>query len=103
MNRKNLIREKENTVSAEMMDRPTEEAPPPPPPPPPPEQLVEKVKFTAPVVVEDSTVESDFGKQDDLSSKGNTEVPTEDVEIQVTEEKPQVIEQKAPEGNLYRC
>jgi protein TonB len=97
INRKNLIREKENTVSAEMMDRPTEEAPPPPPPPPPPEQLVEKVKFTAPVVVEDSTVESDFGKQDDLSSKGNTEVPTEDVEIQVVEEKPQVIEQKAPE------
>lgn len=97
LNRKNLIMEKEKTVSVELLNRPQEEAPPPPPPPPPPEQLVQKVKFTAPVVVEDTNVESDFGKQDVLAAKTNTEVPSEEPEIKVVEEKPQVIEQKAPE------
>jgi protein TonB len=70
---------------------PKEEAPPPPPPPPPPEQLVEKVKFTAPVVVEDTTIETGLATQDDLAAKPS-EAPTEEVEI-VIEEKPQVIEQ----------
>jgi len=70
-----------------------EEAPPPPPPPPPPEALVEKVKFTAPVVVEDTTIETGLTSMDDLNKKGNTEVPTEDVEVEVKDEKPQVIEQ----------
>lgn len=94
MNKSRLIREKEKTVSADMMEMAKEELPPPPPPPPPPEALVEKVKFTAPVVVEDTNIESGLMTQDDLSAKGNTEVPTEDVEIEIVEEKPQVIEQK---------
>ncbi len=89
---KGRILKQELSVGAEMMDIPQDEPPPPPPPPPPPEALQEKVKFTAPVVVEDTAVESDFGKQDLLAEKVNTEVPSEDV-MEFVEEKPQVIEQ----------
>ncbi|HNW76320.1 MAG TPA: TonB family protein [Bacteroidales bacterium] len=94
INKTRLIREKEKTVSVEMMKVMKEELPPPPPPPPPPDAIVEKVKFTAPVVVEDTNIETGLMTQDDLSAKGNTEVPTEDVEIEIKDEKPQVIEQK---------
>jgi periplasmic protein TonB len=93
LNKSKLSRENEKTVSAEMMNIPKEELPPPPPPPPPPEALVEKVKFTAPVVVEDTNIESGLMTQDDLSAKP-AEAPSEDVQIEVVDEKPQVIEQK---------
>lgn len=93
LNKSKLVRENEKTVSADMMDIPKEELPPPPPPPPPPEALVEKVKFTAPVVVEDTNIETGLMTQDDLSAKPQ-EAPTEEVEIEIVEEKPQVIEQK---------
>jgi len=93
LNKSKMIREKEKSVTAEMLNAPKEELPPPPPPPPPPEALVEKVKFTAPVVVEDTTIETGLQTQDDLANKANTEVPTEEVEVEVKDEKPQVIEQ----------
>jgi protein TonB len=93
LNKSKLSRENEKTVSAEMMNIPKEELPPPPPPPPPPEALVEKVKFTAPVVVEDTNIESGLMTQDDLSAKP-AEAPSEDVQIDVVDDKPQVIEQK---------
>ncbi len=92
MNKSKLIKEKEKEVGVEMKDIHQEEAPPPPPPPPPPEALVEKVKFTAPVVVEDTTIETGLATQDDLSAKVNTEVPTEDIEVEVKDEGPKVIE-----------
>ena len=94
LNKEKLLREKEKSVTAEMLNMPKEDLPPPPPPPPPPEALVEKVKFTAPKVVEDTNVESDFGKQDLLSQNKNTEVPTEEVQVEEKEVKTQVIEQK---------
>lgn len=94
INKTRLVREKEKTVSVEMMKVMKEELPPPPPPPPPPDAIVEKVKFTAPVVVEDTNIETGLMTQDDLSAKGNTEVPTEEIEIEIKDEKPQVIEQK---------
>ena len=94
LNKEKLLREKEKSVTAEMLNMPKEDLPPPPPPPPPPEALVEKVKFTAPKVVEDTNVESDFGKQDLLNQKGNTEVPSEEVQVEEKEVKTQVIEQK---------
>jgi len=93
LNKSRLVREKEKSVTAEMLNAPKEELPPPPPPPPPPEALVEKVKFTAPVVVEDTTIETGLQTQDDLANKANTEVPSEDVEVEIKDEKPQVIEQ----------
>jgi protein TonB len=87
-----LIREREKVVGVTMDNLKQEEAPPPPPPPPPPEALVEKVKFTAPVVVEDTTIETGLATQDDLSAKVNTDVPTEEVEVEIKEEAPKVIE-----------
>lgn len=92
MSKSKMIKEKEKEVGIEMRDIPKEELPPPPPPPPPPEALVEKVKFTAPVVVEDTTIETGLATQDDLSAKTNTEVPTEEVEVEVKDEGPKVIE-----------
>ena len=56
--------------------------------------LVEKVKFTAPKVVEDTNVESDFGKQDLLNQNKNNEAPSEEVQVEEKEVKTQVIEQK---------
>jgi len=93
LNKSRLVREKEKSVTAEMLNAPKEELPPPPPPPPPPEALVEKVKFTAPKVVEDTTIETGLATQDDLANKSNPEVPTEDVDVEIKDEKPQVIDQ----------
>ena len=58
----------------------------------PPEAMVEKVKFTAPVVVEDTTIEVSMANMDDLNKKGNVEAPTEDVVVEVKDEGPKVIE-----------
>jgi len=91
INKNKLIREKQKEVGVTLENLKQEEAPPPPPPPPP-EALVEKVKFTAPVVVEDTTIETGLTSMDDLNKKGNTEAPAEDVEVDVKEEAPKVIE-----------
>jgi len=93
VNKSKLIREKEREVGVTMERMKQEEAPPPPPPPPPPEALVEKVKFTPPVVVEDTTIETGLTSMDDLNKKTNTEAPPDETEVEVKAEKPQVIEQ----------
>jgi periplasmic protein TonB len=92
INQKKAIRETEKEVGIELKGATQEEPPPPPPPPPPPEAMVEKVKFTAPIVVEDSTIETGLVSMDDLNKKGNVEVPSEEVEVEVKDEKPKVIE-----------
>jgi len=92
ISQKKMIRDTEKVVGIEMKTLKQEEAPPPPPPPPPPETMVEKVKFSAPVVVEDSTIETGLTSMDDLNKKGNVEAPTEDVEVEVKDEGPKVIE-----------
>ena len=91
INKERLIREKEKEVGVTIENIKQEEAPPPPPPPPP-EAMVEKVKFTAPVVVEDTTIEVSMANMDDLNKKGNVEAPTEDVVVEVKDEGPKVIE-----------
>lgn len=90
---KGRILNEEKTVGVEMLDIPQEEAPPPPPPPPPPEALEQQVKFTAPVVVEDTNIDQGLATQDELSTKVSSEVPDEDQTFEIVEEKPQVIEQ----------
>ncbi len=92
INKSRLIKEKEREVGVEMRDVRKEEAPPPPPPPPPPEAMVEKVKFTAPVVVEDSTIETGLTSMDDLNKKGNVEAPPEETQVEIKDEGPKVIE-----------
>ncbi len=91
INKERLIREKEKEVGVKFENLKQEEAPPPPPPPPPPEAMVEKVKFTAPVVVEDTTIEVSMANMDDLNKKV-AEAPTEDVEVEMKDEGPRVIE-----------
>ncbi len=91
INKERLIREKQKEVGVKFENLKQEEAPPPPPPPPPPEAMVEKVKFTAPVVVEDTTIEVSMANMDDLNKKV-AEAPTEDVEVEVRDEGPKVIE-----------
>jgi len=73
------------------------DAPPPPPPPPPPEALEQKVKFTAPVVVNDTTEDTGNLNQEDLSNKTTNVVPVEE-ELNVVEEKeaPVIVEVKPP-------
>jgi protein TonB len=56
--------------------------------------VVQQQRFVAPVVTTDS-VETTMATQDDLSTKPNTEAPSEE-NIVVEEAKPQVIEQEAP-------
>ncbi len=92
VNKAKYVKEKEKVVGVTMEDLKQEEAPPPPPPPPPPEALVEKVKFTAPVVVEDTTIETGLMVMDDLNKVVSTEVPTEEVEVEIKDEGPKVIE-----------
>ncbi len=77
-NQNRFVRE-DKTVGVEFadMNKPPEEAPPPPPPPPPAE-LEQKVKFTAPVVVEDTVVETDVLNQDDLKTTVTNVALTED-------------------------
>lgn len=85
MNKSRLIGE-DKTVGLDMMDmnKAKEEAPPPPPPPPPPEAIAQKVKFVAPVVVEDSADTGPVFVQDDLNTKvSNT--PVDENEIVVSE------------------
>jgi len=97
MNKKTRIIE-DKSVAAEMMDlAKREDAPPPPPPPPPAEALEQKVKFTAPVVVEEEVESGGLLLQDDLNKQPVNNVPVEgDL---VVEDKPveQVIEQVAPQ------
>ncbi|MBM3405309.1 MAG: TonB family protein [Bacteroidetes bacterium] len=90
---KQIVEDK--TVGAEMLDIPKEEAAPPPPPPPP-EILEQKVKFTAPKVVEDTNVDQGVFIQDELSTKVSTEAPSEEIVVE-EEEKTQIIEQKVEE------
>ena len=81
--------EKEATASFMDMDKPKEEAPPPPPPPPPPPaELVEKVKFVAPVVTTEDVVEdANIFNQDELAQTTNEAVTVQE----------EVADIKAPE------
>ncbi len=80
INKNRLIKE-QTSVETEILNMPKEELPPPPPPP---EALEQKVKFTAPVVVND-TVEEGLATQDELENKPSTELPPTDEEIKIEE------------------
>lgn len=99
MNKKTRIIE-DKSVQIEMLNAAKQEdAPPPPPPPPPPEALEQKVKFTAPIVVDE---EVDEGQglmiQDELNTSSVNVAPTEEIVVEagpvttvIEEEKPQEI------------
>lgn len=97
MNKSRRINE-DKTVGLSMMDmnKAKEEAPPPPPPPPPPEAIAQKVKFVAPVIVEDSADAGPVFVQDDLNTQ--VSAPVNENDIVVTEGGgDEVIENTAPQ------
>jgi periplasmic protein TonB len=80
-------------VSVDMMDmnKPKEEVAPPPPPPPPEATVEQKAKFTAPIVVTDTTETTEIN-QDDLNKTVNTNISTEEVVVE-DDNSNQVIEE----------
>ncbi|MEI6766336.1 MAG: energy transducer TonB [Bacteroidota bacterium] len=85
----------EKTVTTEMMAPPPDkqEEAPPPPPPPPDQQIEQKAKFTAPVVVTDTNETTDIN-QDDLNQQTvNTNVNTEEEVVVDDNSDNQVIEE----------
>jgi periplasmic protein TonB len=80
-------------VSVDMMDmnKPKEEVAPPPPPPPPEATVEQKAKFTAPIVVTDTTETTEIN-QDDLNQTVNTNINTEEVVVE-DDNSNQVIEE----------
>ncbi len=84
-------KDEEKVVGVNILNPPAEEKPKPEVPEAP-EPEVAKVRFVAPVLV-DSAGDPEFGKQDLLAERKNTEIPDEYPMITVIEEKPPVIEQ----------
>ena len=99
MNKSTRINE-DNTVAAELMEMTKPEDTPPPPPPPPPEQLEQKVKFTAPVVVDEKVEESGLAVQDDLNQNVTNVAPDESDLVVDEGPKTQVIEE-APKAEIF--
>jgi periplasmic protein TonB len=70
--------------------------PPPPPPPPPPTDIVQQVRFTAPVVVDEEVEEADLATADEMSDVVN-EAPPEEMTV-VEDVKEEVIDESKEEG-----
>jgi len=94
MNRKMVVQvSDEREIDINLIQPPEDPPEPIPPPPPPPEKLVEKVKFTVPVVVDDTVADNDFGKQDLLADNIGTDLPVEDPGVTSDDDQPDIIEQ----------
>lgn len=78
-------------VDADLISPPAETKPKPEIPEAP-EPEIERIKFLPPLVV-DSAVEENFGVQDDLKDKPNTDIIEAQPAVVVEEVEPQVIEQ----------
>ena len=91
---KGFVRPGEVTVRGDIMKPPPADiTPPPPPPPPPAEVLQNKVKFVAPKIVDNDSVDENFGRQDLLALKKSTELPPpDDSFIPDDKAKPRIIE-----------
>ena len=101
VNKSRMIREKDREVGVEMRSILNEETPPPPPPPPPPEAMAERVRFTAPIVVEDSAVENSMVSMDDLNKRSNTEALSSNVEVQIEESNTPSILEEPPVKEIF--
>jgi protein TonB len=79
--------------------KPEDVLPPPPPPPPAPEQMVERVQFIAPVVVDDSAA-TGFGISDDFNNIPS-QPPSVGSDIEVVpdqNQQPSVLEEPKKEA-----
>ncbi|MEI6122852.1 MAG: energy transducer TonB [Bacteroidota bacterium] len=84
--------DQEVSVNLENMNKPKEENAPPPPPPPPEATVEQKAKFTAPVVVTDTTEVTEIN-QDDLNKTTNTNVNTNEEVVVEDDNSNNVIEE----------
>ncbi|MDD5570480.1 MAG: TonB family protein [Bacteroidales bacterium] len=93
----NRIVNVDKTISAELanLNKPPEDAPPPPPPPPPPEAMEQKVKFTAPVVTSDTTVETASLNQEEMN-QAPPPPPTDEIQVVEDTKKDVIVEQAPP-------
>lgn len=91
----------DKSVAAEFttLTTPPDEAPPPPPPPPEEQQVVEKARFTAPIVTTDTVDQGQTFNQDELNIQSTTVQLDTNVNIVVEEKKDEVIEQ--PELQVF--
>jgi len=89
------IKKLEKKVEITMEDLNNDEPPPPPPPPPPPEDIVQQIKYTVPVVVDEDIEETDLATVDEMKEV-ETEAPPEEMTI-VEDVKDEVVE-KEEEG-----
>jgi periplasmic protein TonB len=87
----------DNSITADLMNinQQEEEAPPPPPPPPPPEQIKQEARFVAPVVVDTVDEKVELATTDEAIATTTNDQVQEEV-VEVTEEKPDVVEEEAP-------
>lgn len=73
--------EQEVSVDMMAMDQPKDENAPPPPPPPPEATVEQKAKFTAPIVVTDTTETTEIN-QDDLNQTVSNVIIEEEVVVE---------------------
>lgn len=96
LNKTKMVNEDKN-VTVDLIDAPDNtDEPPPPPPPPPPDVMVEKVRFVAPIIVNDSTeTDVDAFNQDVLGGQTNTAPPVEDsIVIEDNTDDPVIVDIK---------
>ncbi len=87
------------SVTMDNMNKPKEENAPPPPPPPPEATVEQKAKFTAPVVVTDTTEVTEIN-QDDLNKTANTNVNTNE-EVVVEDDKSNNVIEEVVETPIF--
>lgn len=80
-------------LKMENLDAPQENVAPPPPPPPPPAEVVQQIKYVAPVLVD--TIKPEDVKQLMTADQAQTEVKNEEVTA-VAEVQEEVKEEEAP-------
>jgi protein TonB len=80
-------------LKMENLDQPQENVAPPPPPPPPPAEVVQQIKYVAPVLVD--TIKPEEVKQMMTADQAQNEVKNEEVTA-VAEVQEEVKEEEAP-------
>jgi protein TonB len=86
--------EREVALQMENLDQPEQNVEPPPPPPPPPQEVVEQVKYVAPVIVD--TVKPEEQTRMLTADEAKTEIKNEDVGV-VEQVQEEVKEEEAPQ------
>jgi periplasmic protein TonB len=85
--------ERQVEIKMENLDQPQEKVEPPPPPPPPPQDVVQQVKYVAPVVVD--SIKPEDMKQLMTADQAQVDIKNEEVKVVETVQE-EVKEEEAP-------